>query len=94
MNQPSPVPASRLPFVLLGVMTLISFGGPFLIGVLLWGGPRSDWPPDRPIEWIGVGAVLLAFAACFTACLTIRLWHPKPMSTTQRADEPKQNRYL
>ncbi len=47
--------ASRAAYILLGLMTVLCFGGPFLIAVLLWGGERSGWPPDRPIEWIGFG---------------------------------------
>ena len=45
-----------------GAMTLASFGGPALIGVILWGGASPDWPPDRPIEWITViGTGLVVF---------------------------------
>lgn len=45
-----------------GAMTLASFGGPALIGVVLWGGASPEWPPDRPIEWITViGTALVVF---------------------------------
>lgn len=70
-------PASRPAYVLFGLMTLLSFGGPFLIAAILWGGERSGWPPDRPIEWIGVGLILFLFLACFTACLTTPFWLSK-----------------
>jgi uncharacterized membrane protein (DUF106 family) len=52
----------RLAYVLLGLMSLASFGGPFAIGAVLKGGDSPNWPPDRPIEWtvsIGVTAVVL-----------------------------------
>jgi len=68
---------SRAAYVVLGLMTLVSFGGPALIAVILWGGQRSGWPPDRPIEWIGVGLVLFLFLTCFIACLTVPLWIPR-----------------
>ncbi|APW61017.1 hypothetical protein [Paludisphaera borealis] len=92
MSRPAAAPPSRLPLVLLGLMTLISFGGPFLIAVILWGGPQSGWPPDRPVEWVGVGLVLVLFAACFTACVTIGWWHVRPAPTTAAGDEPKHDR--
>ena len=82
MNRPS-----RLPMVLLGLMTLVSFGGPVLIAVLLWGGARSGWPPDRPVEWIGFGLVMPLFAACFIACLTVGWWHGHPPRIASKADE-------
>lgn len=69
--------ARRWAYVLLGAMTLVSFGGPFLIAVLLGGGERSGWPPDRPIEWVGVGLVFILFLACFVACLSVGKWLPK-----------------
>ncbi len=37
----------RLPFVLLGLMTAFSFGGPLAIGYVLRGGASPNWPPDR-----------------------------------------------
>jgi hypothetical protein len=73
-----------LPIVLLGLMTLVSFGGPFVIALLLWGGERSKWPPDRPVEWIGLGVVMTLFAACFIACLTIGWWRPRGTDGTTR----------
>jgi hypothetical protein len=78
---------SRLPWVVLGLMTLVSFGGPVLIAVLLRGGTRSGWPPDRPVEWVGVGLVMALFAACFIACLTVGWWHKQPPRVASRSDE-------
>ena len=61
----------RYPFVLLGAMTLFTFGGPFLIGYFLGGGASPKWPPDRPIEWavlLGVsGMVAVLMMACLSA---------------------------
>ena len=39
---------------LLLAMTLVSFGGPFVILVVLRGGTSAEWPPDRPVEWVAV----------------------------------------
>jgi hypothetical protein len=58
----------RWPFVLLGAMTILTFGGPVLIGYVLKGGPSPKWPPDRTIEWVtflGIsGSVVLMMLAC------------------------------
>ena len=48
--------------IMLGILTLITFGGPIAIGIVLWGGASPNWPPDRPIEWLtvlGLGSVAL-----------------------------------
>ena len=65
----------RLPYVLLGLMTVLTFGGPFLIWAVLRGGRRPDWPPDRPIEWWTFGGITGAVAALMVACLTVGLWN-------------------
>jgi hypothetical protein len=66
----------RLPFVLLGLMTLFSCGGPLVFGFVLGGGASAHWPPDRPVEWgtlIGISAmVLILMAACLSLALTTR----------------------
>jgi hypothetical protein len=67
--------SSRIPYVLLAAMTLLSFGGPFLIAAVLWGGESSRWPPDRPIEWIVFGFVVSLVVVLFIACVSIRLWY-------------------
>ncbi|WP_435019243.1 hypothetical protein TA3x_001190 [Tundrisphaera sp. TA3] len=63
----------RLPWALLGAMTLASFGGPLLIGAVLRGGARASWPPDRPVEWATLfgtsGAVLLLMGAALMMAL-------------------------
>ena len=47
----------RLAYALLAAMTLLSFGGPFLIGAIMRGGDSPNWPPDRPVEWTAFGGV-------------------------------------
>jgi hypothetical protein len=64
--EPPPSPASKLPFVLLFLMTLAAFGGPVAIGLVLRGGPSPNWPPDRPVEWItfaGICSLVLGIMA-------------------------------
>ena len=47
----------RLAYALLTLMSVVSFGGPFLIGSVMRGGFSPKWPPDRPVEWIAVVGV-------------------------------------
>lgn len=75
MSRMAPLP--RLPLVLLGLLTLVCFGGPFALFVVR-GGPNSDWPPDRGVEWIVLAAVLVAAVGLFSACVTIGWWYPWP----------------
>jgi len=65
-----------LPYVLLGAMTLISFGGPFVILLIVRGGASANWPPDRPVEWITIGLVVWLAIALFLACASIGWWYP------------------
>jgi hypothetical protein len=67
-------PLPRSPYVLLILMTIVSFGGPFLMVAALRGGENPGWPPDRPVEWATVAVVMTLFLALFTACVSIRLW--------------------
>jgi len=72
-------PLPRLPYVLLAAMTVVSFGGPFVIVGVVRGGDSARWPPDRPLEWVTIGLVLALFLILFVACVSIRLWfRPKP----------------
>lgn len=66
-------PVRRLPYVLLGLMTLASFGGPFGIVAILQGGERPGWPPDRPVEWVAFAAICGLVAALMIACLALGL---------------------
>ena len=68
-------PLPRLPYVLLLAMSIVSFGGPFLMVGVIWGGESSRWPPDRPIEWVVIGVVLTLLLSLFAACVGIRTWY-------------------
>ena len=59
-------------------MSLVSFGGPFLVLVVVRGGASPDWPPDRPLEWFTIALVLVLFVVLFVACLTNGWWFPPP----------------
>jgi hypothetical protein len=48
---------ARGPFVLLGLMTVATFGGPVAFGWVLRGGPSPVWPPDRLIEWLTLAGI-------------------------------------
>jgi uncharacterized membrane protein YedE/YeeE len=71
-------PLPHLPNVLLGLLTLVCFGGPLTMLLVVRGGSSSEWPPDRAIEWIVAGLVCLAAAALFLACITIGWWYSWP----------------
>jgi drug/metabolite transporter (DMT)-like permease len=63
-----------LPLVLLGFLTIATLLGPFVIVLAIRGGPRPEWPPDRPVEWWTLGLVTTIVVALFTACVTAGLW--------------------
>jgi hypothetical protein len=72
-------PLPRLPYILLAAMTVVSFGGPFVIVAVVRGGESAGWPPDRSIEWVTIGLVMALFLSLFVTCVSIRLWfRPKP----------------
>jgi hypothetical protein len=72
-------PVRRLPFVLLGLMTVATFGGPVAIGLALRGGDRPDWPPDRPVEWWVLGGISGLVFALMVACIAFSLIHQRAM---------------
>ena len=74
MSRIPPVP--RLPYLLLGGLTLVSFGGPFAMLVIVRGGPSAGWPPDRAVEWVVIGLVFTLAAALFLACVSLGWWYP------------------
>jgi len=59
-------------------MSIVSFGGPFLIFVVVRGGESARWPPDRAIEWITIALVFSLLITLFFACVTIGWWYPPP----------------
>jgi drug/metabolite transporter (DMT)-like permease len=74
----------RYPFVLLGAMTLLTFGGPIVIGYFLRGGASPRWPPDRPVEWavlLGISGMVIAL---MMACLALALVNHKAMARASR----------
>jgi hypothetical protein len=75
MSRMPPLP--RLPFALLGLLTLASFGGPFAL-LIVRGGDHNGWPPDRAIEWIVIALVFTTTTALFVACVTIGWWYRHP----------------
>ena len=72
----APAP-SRLVFGLLAVMTIFTFGGPFVLMLAIRGGEDSKWPPDRPIEWVALILIVSIVCVLLAACLSIRLWLPR-----------------
>jgi hypothetical protein len=70
-------PLPRLPYVLLGAMTIVSFVGPFVLFGTVMGGPSDKWPPDRPIEWVVVIAVFGLASVLFLACVSLAWWFPR-----------------
>ncbi len=83
MSRMPPLP--RMPYVLLGLLTFACFGGPFAL-LIVRGGERGDWPPDRAIEWVVIALVFTATAALFVACVTLGWWYRPPGRQTKRPD--------
>ena len=81
---PNPSPPA-LPYVLLGAMTVVSFGGPFAMLAILQGGESAKWPPDRAIEWITTGLVVGLVITLFCACASIRFWYSAGADATRGA---------
>ena len=69
---PPPGP-TRAPYVLLGLLTLASFGGPFAILWTIQGGTSPHWPPDRAVEWWAFGLTTGTVAVLMIACLALGL---------------------
>jgi hypothetical protein len=79
----APAKPPRWPLVLLGFMTLFSFGGPVLIGVVLAGGPRPNWPPDRPVEWATFVLVSAGVVGLMTGCVGVGLANHRALLKSQ-----------
>ena len=80
----------RTPFVLLGLMTLFTVGGPIAIFQSIKGGASSHWPPDRPVEWWTFGLITAAVVVLMAACLGIGLvnWRKTVARGSSRPDRP------
>lgn len=66
-------PLKKTPFVLLGLMTVLTVVGPLAISQSIKGGASPGWPPDRPAEWWIFTLVTGAVVALMAACLGIGL---------------------
>lgn len=60
---------SKAPFVLLGVLTILTVAGPLVISQTIRGGNRAGWPPDRALEWWTFGTVIGAYLIILAVCL-------------------------
>lgn len=77
-------PLPRLPYILLIALSIVSFGGPFVIVGVIRAGGSPRWPPDRPIEWLTGGVVSGLFLVLFSACVTLGAWfRPGPKSSSR-----------
>lgn len=77
MSASAPLP--RLPYILLIALSIVSFGGPFVMVGMIRAGGSPGWPPDRPIEWVTGAVVLTLFLILFVACVSIGVWfRPRP----------------
>ncbi len=83
-----------LPYLLLGAMTLVTFGGPFVILLVVRGGASANWPPDRPVEWITIALVLWLAIALFLACVSIGWWYPSSRRIARSQSEAAPSRQL
>jgi hypothetical protein len=85
---------SRLAYALLIAMTLVSFGGPVVLMLVIGGGESPKWPPDRPVEWLAFGLIVGTASVLILLGLTIRWWLPaakSPVVSTaesSRSSEP------
>ncbi len=79
----------RLAYVLLAIMSVTSFGGPFLLGSVLRGGDRPNWPPDRPIEWVAVIGVTGVVVAVMIGLSVLWLANKKSLNAAKRAGGAK-----
>ncbi len=79
----------RAGYALFAVMTLVSFGGPFLINSVLNGGESKGWPPDRPIEWVvivGLTAVVVGILAGLGVLYVANLKHMRVVRERLQAE--------
>ena len=75
MTTKNAAPLPRTPYILLIALSVVCFGGPFVMVGVIRGGQSAGWPPDRPIEWLTMAVVLVLFLALFVACVSIRVWY-------------------
>lgn len=85
MNGPRSAQVQRLPLVLLGGLTAVSFGGPFGLGWVLAGGSGRGWPPDRPVEWVALFGVVGLAILLLTMVLALNLANLRAMKAESQA---------
>ncbi|HEV3166681.1 MAG TPA: hypothetical protein VGZ22_21830 [Isosphaeraceae bacterium] len=83
----------RSPLVLLGLLTFATFGGPLIFGLILRGGQRASWPPDRPIEWVVLVLAVGVTGTLFVTTIAVsllqqRLQAPPSPRGTEKARPP------
>jgi hypothetical protein len=88
MSRPAPPPLGWTPFVLLGLLTLGTFGGPLAIFLTLRGGIRSQWPPDRKVEWWIFGGTIVGYLVLLAVVLVVGLYRWRRTVRAQRESAP------
>jgi hypothetical protein len=79
------------PFVLLGLLTIATLGGPLLIFLTLKGGERPAWPPDRPLEWWTFGLSIAIYLMLLATCLTFGIvrWRQTVAAAGAGREDPR-----
>jgi hypothetical protein len=80
---------AKSPFVLLGLLTLLTVVGPLLISNTIRGGANPRWPPDRPVEWWTFGIVIATFVVLMGTCLAIGVVDWRRTLKARPAPSPK-----
>ena len=81
-------PLPRLPNALLGMLTVVCFGGPLALWLVVRGGSSGEWPPDRVVEWLVLGLVVIAGSGLYLACITVGWWYRWPGREGREAGRP------
>ncbi len=69
----APPRVSRLPLVVIGIMTPLTLLGPFGLLWILKGGEHGGFPPDRPVEWAATIGICGLVAALMLVSLFMTL---------------------
>jgi hypothetical protein len=78
-------PRQKRMLILLGIMSLGTFGGPVAIGAILRGGASRVWPPDRPVEWATLLGVSGLVAACMLAIISLGMTQRREQAVAEAA---------
>jgi hypothetical protein len=85
---PVPPALSWTAFVLLGLLTVATLGGPLAIFLTLKGGARPEWPPDRALEWWMLGGTIGTYLVLLAACLLVGIVRWRQTVSAQRGSAP------